>query len=289
MRGAEWVGMDDQLIDELRMLRARAYGPDPDIHEDPSALSRLQDLERLARGPEVEELPPEPPVPTSSTMPAVPQVAAPLPDLPQAQVEPEPVLSAESADEDAADEAENPGEEPARPRKWTKKRIAITWLASLGVAVLVTATVTGFVSRRIQADPREIAVLGVDPYSEWPSFFGNYTDDGEREPGLPDGGMAFQAFHGLAAFRMSQRMYGSGGDQTCLTIVDSAKIDNDSSSYSGAYFGGCAAGAFPATAEVLVTKDLPDIPEELLEAFPEGTALQFVLDGDEVVVLSDQD
>ena len=286
MRGAEWVGRDDQLIDELRMLRARAYGPDPDIHEDPSALSRLQDLERLARGPEVEELPPEPPL---STVPEVAAVAAPLPELPEAQVEPEPVLSTESADEDTADAAENPVEEPARPRKWTKKRIAVTWLASLGVAVLVTATVTGFVSRRIQADPREIAVLGVDPYAVWPSFFGNYTDDGEREPGLPEGGMAFQSFHGLAAFRMSQRMYVSGDDQTCLTIVDSAKIDNDSSSYSGAYFGGCAAGAFPATAEVLITKDLPDIPEELLEAFPEGTALQFVLDGDEVVVLSDQD
>lgn len=31
-----------------------------------------------------------------------------------------------------------------------------------------------------------------------------------------------------------------------------------------------------------------NLPDELLDAFPEGTALQFVLDGDEVVVLSDQ-
>ena len=58
--------MDDQLIDELRMLRTRAYGPEPDIQHDPSALARLQDLERLARGPEVEQLPPKPPLPVQT-------------------------------------------------------------------------------------------------------------------------------------------------------------------------------------------------------------------------------
>ena len=58
--------MDDQLIDELRMLRTRAYGPEPDIHHDPSALARLQDLERLARRLEIEQLPPKLPLPVET-------------------------------------------------------------------------------------------------------------------------------------------------------------------------------------------------------------------------------
>ena len=34
--------------DELRMLRARAYGPDADIHDDAAALDRLRELEERA-------------------------------------------------------------------------------------------------------------------------------------------------------------------------------------------------------------------------------------------------
>lgn len=270
--------MDDQLIDELRMLRARAYGPDPDIHHDPSALARLQDLERLARGPAIEQLPPKPPLPVRS----------------EPVVEVEPLVSAEPTPDKVADDEVTDdsiaSEPPAgRAGTWSQKRLAITWVASLAVAVLVTATVTGFVSRRVQADPREIAVLGVDAFAEWPGIFGRYTDDGEREPGLPEGGMAFEDFYGLASFRMINEVSPDGHDQTCLMIVDLAEVDNDSNSFSGAYFGGCAAGTFPATVEIVVTEDYSNLPEELLEAFPDGTGLQFVLEGDEVVVLSDQD
>jgi hypothetical protein len=273
--------MDDQLIDELRMLRSRAYGPAPDIHDDPSALSRLQELERLARGPAIEQLPPRPPLPAAPL-----PMATPLPDLPEASAEAAPPVPAEPVI-DAADE--NPIEEPARRRKWTKKRLAIAWLASLGVAILVTATVTGFVSRRIQADPREIAVLGVDAFAEWPGMFGSYTEDGEREPGVPEGGMAFQAFHGLSLFRTQNGMFAYGSDQTCLLVVESSKIDNDSDSFEGFVLNGCEAGVFPATVEMVVAEKSPlDLPDELLDTFPEGTALQFVLDGDEVIVLSDQ-
>ena len=53
------------------------------------------------------------------------------------------------------------------------------------MAILVTATVTGFVSRRVQADPREVAVLGIDAFAEWPGIFANYTEAGELESGLP--------------------------------------------------------------------------------------------------------
>ncbi|WP_396643319.1 hypothetical protein [Microbacterium sp.] len=270
--------MDDQLIDELRMLRTRAYGPDPDIHHDPSALARLQDLERLARGPEIEQLPPKPPLPprTEPVVEVAPLLSA------------EPTPDGVAHDEVAADSIAS--ESPvARAGTWSKKRIAITWLASLAVAILVTATVTGFVSRRVQADPREVAVLGIDAFAEWPGIFANYTEAGELESGLPDGGVAFQAFHGLSFFRMENGMFAYGFDQSCLLVVESAKIDSDSDGFNGAIFNGCAAGGFPATVELVVGTSNQELPEELLEAFPEGTGLQFVLEGDEVVVLSDQD
>lgn len=295
--GAEWVGMDDQLLQELTTLRARAYGPGSDIHDDPAALNRLQDLEELARGaaspaksvPAEQVLPPKPPLPA---------VATPLPDASPAPLA-QPALPTQPALPEQPTPLPQPTPSPAdsvsategaRRTPWTKKRLALTWLASLGVGILVTATVTGFVSRRIQADPREIAVLGADAFGEWPGIFSSYTDNGEREEGVPDGGMAFASFHGLSAFRMPDGIYSYGSDQTCLMVLPTEKIDQESNSFDGPIFNGCSAGIFPATVEIVVAPDSSgQLPDELVDAFPEGTALQFVLDGDEVVVLSDQD
>lgn len=285
--------MDDQQQHELAELRARAYGPDPDIHDDPSALNRLRDLEELARGatpvtpePPVEpSLPPKPPLPPPP--PSTMLAATPLPDAPTD-------APTDARQIPAPREAPQPGGAGPtgrdRRRPWSRKRVALTWLASLGVAVLITATVTGFVSRRIQADPREIAVLGVDSFAEWPELFGAYSEDGERQQGIPEGALIFEGFHGMTAYRMPNGMYSYSADQSCLVLVEASQIDEDSNGYSGTYFNGCSAGIFPATVEIVVTSEPSDyLPEEMLDAFPEGTALQFVLDGDEVVVLSDQD
>jgi len=281
MLGAEWIGMDDQLLHELKALRARAYGPDSDIHDDPSALTRLQALEQLARGSAPGQLPPKPPKPP---VPPLPAMSA---RVPEPAVDAEPVAPIESAPEG---DGEVPAEHPVLRRAWTKKRVVIAWGASLAIAVLVTATVTGLVSRRIQADPREIAVLGVDTFAEWPGIFANYTENGTREPAdVPEGGAAFQTFHGLSFFKMRNGMFAYAPDQACLMVVDSSKIDSESNSFEGAIFSGCAAGTFPATVEIIVTSGPQQLPDELLGAFPEGTALQFVLGGDEVVVLSDHD
>ena len=276
--------MDDQLQHELTELRARAYGPDSDIHDDPAALNRLKDLEELARGPAPVSvvpapdagpvLPPKPPLPP---VPPLPSAATPLPDAP-------------TETQQAAAPEEPAATDRSGRKSWSKRRVALTWLASLGVAILVTATVTGFVSRRIQADPLEIAVLGVDGFAEWPDLFGTYSEDGERQPGAPEGAMVFEAFHGMTAYRMPDGMYSYSTDQRCLVIVESGKVDEDSNGYSGTFFNGCSAGIFPATVEIVVIPDPSgQLPDELVDAFPEGTALQFVLDGDEVVVLSDQE
>lgn len=265
--------MEDQLLHELRRLRARAYGPGADLHEDPAALSRLHELEKLTRAPAPPSVP-GPPLP---------------PSRPESSVAPEPLASpAQSAIDDTV---ENPTEkEPtgARAGFRPKKRIALAWIASVAVAVLMTATVTGFVSRRIQADPREVAVLGIDPFAEWPGLFLDFTNDGVRESmSAPAGGTAFQAFHGLSVFSMQNAMFGYGAGQTCLMVLESTNIDSESTSFEGALFNGCAAGRFPATVEIVVSEDFQRLPEELLDEFPEGTGLQFILEGDEVVVLSD--
>lgn len=114
--------MDDDLRRELSTLRARAYGPDPDIHDDPAALTRLRELEELARGaapvsaapePEAEPtfppkppLPPVPPLPVSQLPVSQLSAATPLPDAP---TEPEPAVA------DAPESTDR-----ARRKRWTK-------------------------------------------------------------------------------------------------------------------------------------------------------------------------
>lgn len=295
--------MDDQLLHELSTLRARAYGPDPDIQDDPAALTRLRELEGLARDavlPVSSQLPPKPSLPPAAAAPAAALPAETVPAAPVPGMAAPATTGLDEAAPGAADPLPEGPSEPARAaaseptdrtrrKPWTRKRLALIWLASLGVAILVTATVTGFVSRRIQADPLEIAVLRADSFAKWPGIFANYTEDGEQTTGTPEGGMAFESFHGMAAFRMPEGIYGYGGSQTCLVVLESAKIDEDSNGFDGPIFNGCSAGIFPATVELVVTPDSSGaLPDELVDAFPDGTALQFVLDGDEVVVLSDQ-
>ena len=50
--------MDDASAAELRKLRARAYGPDADLLEDPAASSRLMELEAQLRAEREAERPP---------------------------------------------------------------------------------------------------------------------------------------------------------------------------------------------------------------------------------------
>ncbi len=60
----------------------------------------------------------------------------------------------------------------------------------------------------------------------------------------------------------------------------------DSWGVEGPIYSGCQVGGFPGTVEIPLTADAPD---ELREAFPDATALQFVLDGDRVGVFLDSE
>jgi hypothetical protein len=152
--------------------------------------------------------------------------------------------------------------------------VAALWVASLLVAILVAASVSWAVTREVQADPQQVAVLGTNPDQRLPTVFG-VDPDGQR----------FADFYGLTVVALKGRGWmGGSADDFCLLLMESEKIERDSNSYSGEVYGGCGAGTFPASVQVSVTDDLP---AELRDRFPEGSALRFVLGDGEVAVLSD--
>src|ERR687897_460773 len=52
------AGVDERAEAELQRLRARAYGPGADIHDDPLALRRLNELEEVHRAGSTRRSPP---------------------------------------------------------------------------------------------------------------------------------------------------------------------------------------------------------------------------------------
>ena len=79
--------MDHEWSDELRMLRARAYGPAADILDDPDALARLRELEDRAQTP----------TPASTAADAVPEPVATDADPVPAATDPAPGHAATEA------------------------------------------------------------------------------------------------------------------------------------------------------------------------------------------------
>ena len=71
---------------ELRALHVRAYGPDPDIQDDPAAFARLIELEAVraqhasAASPSPEERPPADPAPAASASADDPSALLPAPE-----------------------------------------------------------------------------------------------------------------------------------------------------------------------------------------------------------------
>lgn len=262
--------MNESMTNELRTLRARAYGPDADLHDDPAGWQRLRELEDISRGQDV-------PLDESAPPPVVQEEALPSP----VEEAPAPAASVESED--------RPEDAPSRTGvlrgRWSGRRAAIVLVAAVATAVVVTATVTGVISRRMQADPREVAILGVDPAATVPQIFGNWVcenDECTTEEEVV--GTVFTEFYGLSASTIPGHLMGDDDATACLVVLETSQLDAEPGSFRGRMYFGCGAGEFPATAEIAVTDELP---EELRDEFPEGSALQFVLDGDEVVVLSD--
>ena len=242
---------------ELDALRQRVYGPHAGAEPDAAAIRRLQQLEAARR-----------------------------PVVPEQTASPDPVETVE-----VAGDAWEPLVEPAEP--WGKRLVArlrrarpSTVLIAFGVLAFVTAIALALtLVQRVQADPlqtgaEQVARLGVDSAFPVPILFrGGTNGDGQLQ--------GYQGIWGLRSVVTVGGIFGTGSDEPCLAVYSEADIkDPEINSIDGPLVGGCAVGGFPAVAQF--ASDLEGFPEELTEAFPDATGLQFVYDSvnNEVVVFA---
>ncbi|WP_203581406.1 hypothetical protein [Microbacterium hibisci] len=301
-------------LDELRALRERAYGRDADISDDPAALARLNELEALSAASKAvttatvqdAEDPTGSGVAAPNTARRPSAVLGAAPAQRRSVAETSPLGSADGRATDAAsaaaadlraggdserpaafpqrslgadtdpappvdrdglpgaeglgDEAVEPGASEPAPKRWWHRRIPALW-AAVAVAVALALGVGATLGvQSIQAG--RVAVLQQDPDGAWPDhIFGPRPDDGR----------IYEKFHGLTVLVFRQMM-SPDDSQTCVYAL----TDTD-----GFGAGACGAGPFPAVANMIVGDQAP---EELRERFPEGTALQFAVDDEQVIV-----
>ncbi len=254
--------MDDDAREELRRLRARAYGPDADIADDPSAAERLSALEERDR----EERSPAPMLPIVAEEPVA-----------SGSVALGPEVVAEEGDEEAE------GEEVPRERRPLigSKRALWVWALSLAVVTALASAATALsltfvpVARSVGAP--QVGTLEPDPDTEPPAIFGQRTG-AER---------AFRSFYGVTAFVGFAQVDATENRSPCIYLLDSAEVTaQEAQGISGNFvYGGCGAGIFPATVELVVADGMPDA---FVERFPIGTSVQFVFDGENVGVFADR-
>ena len=260
--------------DELRGLRARAYGPNADISHDPRAQMRLQELEGVGRRPVPQHL--------DGVMPPV------------RMIEPVDTPGSKQDSHLVEDEQERPTHEvwrlAARFALAIGRRLAhvrrSTVLTSLGLAVTVSVIVSALILiERVQSDPlqtgaTQFARLSIDPGYSVPSIFENFGTD-ERPI------LAFQEFYGLRAVVANRGWIMGGAQGECLNVFLASDGENSgSNSFSGEIKASCAAGPFPAMTQF--ETDEEGLPEELRSAFPGSTALQLVYDSEneEIVIFA---
>ena len=258
--------MDDVDLEELRMLRARAYGPSADIHHDPAAQQRLNELEAATRMSRPLEVTPTAPVTESTHHPGPP------PPLPADVRRPTRLAEPSVTVAGGAAAASHPR---VAPRRWFLSRgFAVLWLVSL-VAVAAIAAGVAFAATWMApvtrgTDARQIATLSPDPDFDWNQAFGGSSE-------TMRGGYTF---HGLSIVVSDAGFFASGSAASgCLLAYPSANVADDT--VSGPVFTGCGAGPFPATVQLTVDNTLPP---ELHDAVGDDAALQFVLDGDKLGV-----
>lgn len=262
--------MDDDVHAELRALQARAYGPRPDIDDDPAARQRLAELEdvaRLRRAPATR--PPHAPAPPRIP-PAAPSELPPVPPMPAAVLVSEPSRTVDGEGSDAATD-----------RKTRGLLRGITWAGSLAVvATLAVALTAAFTSRTAwtgtsispAADVSHVATLTVDEGGELPEYFGGPTDDAT----------VYEAFFGLIP--ISAALDGADTEQLCMQVIDERAYQTGAEgSATSTWYYGCGFAPFSTNVSLPVT---PDAPAALRERFPDGTKLQFVIDGDVVDVFA---
>ena len=260
--------MDAATLDELRTLRARAYGPSADIEQDPAALQRLRELEASRDAPDA----------------AVPDEQSEVPT----HVEPTPVEAPvpPPADDGAelfaiGESSETESDMPAsarrrKPRRLSSQSVALWALSVLGAAALaagLTYSLTSAPPVEASSGATQVDTLEPDPFIEVPAgWFGAGPSS-----------MAFE-YYGLTLFESTGGYTGLGTD--CFAVVATEQMpeldaDPNSRTMSGIMYSGCGAGAFPATVQFVVDSNAP---QQLRDRFPSDSALQFVFDGSRIGV-----
>ena len=237
---------------ELVELRRRAYGPGRDVAA--GDLDRLRTLEERAVAAST----------AADAGPAAESEAEPVAGT-DARADPDPGAGpALAAPGDRPD-----GEPTSGPRTSARRRrrVGVLWAASLAAAVAGTAVL----GSTLAAPPgREVAVVRLDPDLPLPEHMRDWF--GGAETGSAP-------FHGLTVVRLANDMSAfPDRGRTCLSIQPARAAMGTTEG------GGCSAGRFGASAQLVVNFGAP---EELREVYPVGTALLFDLRGDSVHVRAD--
>ncbi len=261
----------DLPLDELHSLRERAYGPTADIHADPAAMARLAELEAQARAVAT-------PVPASE-----PDAASPAPVDVALVDPPAPVPPREDADVEApfaeplapdagtgipAPATDAPAAQPSSATPWWRRRMPLLWAGSVVAALILGAGVTLAIE---SFESGAVAVLAPDPDAEWSDAIWGGPDAQDA--------IGFEEFFGLTVISQPQQWSSAGDTLPCMAIFGG---EGDNIIYAGS---GCGAGRFPAVTSFVVSRDSP---KELRDRFPEGTALQFVLEDGRVHVYAEE-
>ena len=245
--------VDDGSIAELRRLQARAYAPGADIRGDEEALRRLEQLEEDSRA-------------VTFTAPEDRGEDSP-PDDP---MDPGELLGLPALAPPVAEPA------PGTPaRGWIRRWIVLLWPASLVVVAVIVGAAALAVAPRAPLAPEahHVGTIRENADFVWPGFL--------NEQGNPVG---FHDFHGLTPVAMDGALWGANGD-SCFILMETEKIVAESDNFDGEIYSACGAGPFPATIQIVVTAE--NLPATVLDRFPAGSALQFVLDGSRIDVYSD--
>ncbi|WP_295832724.1 hypothetical protein [uncultured Microbacterium sp.] len=257
--------MDDDVREELRLLRARAYGPHADIADDAAAVARLRELEDLERQ---DRVPPPPRSPVTSAAAAAGSRAA--------------VVTPDGESDEEEDEDEDGDDGPrVRPALVGSKRRLWVWAASLAVVAALASAATAasltLVPVSAAAGAPQVDTLVPAPDAAVPPVFGQRTG-AER---------AYENYYGIAAFTGRSPTDATENRIPCLYLLDADEMGKDDTrAFRGNFvYGGCGAGVFPATVQFVVADGMPDA---FIQRFPIGTSMQFVFDGENVGVFSDR-
>jgi hypothetical protein len=262
--------MGDSLDDELAALRARTYGPDADIHDDPDALARLHELEEQQRARRL-ILPPLPssmPGPLPASRPTVTPSAGTSGTSEASEASESPASPGATSSPPARVVADPTGDAESRPPRRPFRRMgggrtlmacAITAVAVAAVTVPITLWSSGHAER-----PYAVLTPAVGPPN-------NVFFSPESNP------KRYEDFLGIQ-ISVGELDYMQGERCILIELEPSEGIDDDVQNTRGS----CSPPGFGAIVDVPAVDGY--LSDEVRDQLGDITALRFEVVGDEVHV-----